>query len=157
MSRWRTGVRQIKAVKSEAPPSLVPPCWWMLGFWRGARRGRPPGSETREQALEQRLGPFRRRDLRKQTTTRKMSSAPRYSDGEKGMRDTHSIMQPHLRWNTSHDRSSHDVCGPPTRCVVRVVHNLMRLGGKRPCTTRHRMKVGNWRRKWDGHRWRGRV
>jgi hypothetical protein len=32
----------------------------------------------------------------KQMTTKKMSSAPRHSDGEKGMRDTHCVMHPHL-------------------------------------------------------------
>ncbi len=63
--RWRTGARRIKAVNSEATPPPVPPHWRVLGFWRGARRGKPPGSETRKQALEQRLGPFRRRNLPK--------------------------------------------------------------------------------------------
>lgn len=131
--RWRTGARRIKAVNSEATPPPVPPWRWVLGFWRGARRGMPPGSETREQALEQRLlGTFGRRDLPKTNNNKKMSSAPRRSDGGKGIRDTHSVVHPNLWRNTSHAGSSDDVCRPPTRCVVRVIHNLMRLGGKSP-------------------------
>jgi hypothetical protein len=51
-SRWRTGTKRIKAVNSEATPPPVPPWRWVLGFWRGARRGMPPWSETREQALK---------------------------------------------------------------------------------------------------------
>ena len=78
-SRWRTGAKQIKAVNSEAAPPPVPPCWWVLGFWRGTRRGESPGSETREQALEQRLGPFRRRDL------------PKTNDNKKNVVSTHAI------------------------------------------------------------------
>jgi hypothetical protein len=129
--RWRTGARRIKAVNSEATPPPVPPRWRVLGFWRGARRGRPPGSETRKQALEQWLGPFRRRDLPKnKRQQRKMSSAPRRSDEEKGIRDTHCVLHPYLWRNTSHGGCSDDVW-PPTRCVVPVIHNVMRLGGKR--------------------------
>ena len=66
------GVRGIKAVNSEATPPPVPPCWWVLGFWRGSRRRKPPRTETREQALEQRLlGTFRRRDLPKTNDNKK--------------------------------------------------------------------------------------
>jgi hypothetical protein len=48
----------------------------LLDFGEGPEEENP-GSETRKQALEQRLlGPFCRRYLQKQMTTRKMSLAP---------------------------------------------------------------------------------
>jgi hypothetical protein len=131
--RWRMGARRNKKGNSEAPPPEMPPWWWVLGFWRGTRRGKSPRSEARKQALEQRLRPFCRRDLAKNKKQQNnMSSAPRHSDKEKGMRDTHCVLHPYLWRNTSHDLWSDDVCGSPTRCVVSVmIHDMMRLGGKR--------------------------